>query len=119
LIYIDGQLSKEVYPSLFAHAPSHRTNFLPIKEHDLELHTLEKLHTILLQFRNLSNSPETFQLNLSTSKNFMVRGATTEGKLTTIKLDGQNSVILEILPNDLREGMELDGLDVTKLQRKE
>lgn len=115
----NGQLAKEVYPSLYAHAPSHRSNLLPIKEHDLELHTLEKLHTVLLQFRNLSNSPETFQLDLSTSKNVLVRGATTEGKLTTIKLDGQNSVILEVLPNDLREGMELNGLDVTKLQRKE
>ena len=57
MIHIDGQLGKEVYPSLFDQAPSHRTNILAIKEHDLELHTLEKLHTILLQFRNLSNSP--------------------------------------------------------------
>jgi hypothetical protein len=69
--------------------------------------TFNKLNTTLLCFRNLINSIQTFDLDFSTSKNILIRGGKVNDQQTRIRIDGQQAVVIELLPLHIREGIIL------------
>lgn len=96
----------EVYPSFFDRRIP-KEDIIVLSEHNLEVRTYNKLNTTLLSFRNLINSIQTFDIDFARSTNILIRGGSVNGQRTRVRIDGQQAVVIEILPKRIREGMQL------------
>ena len=83
------------------------------------MRTFDKLNSVLMSFRNLINSVQAFEVDFSSSKNLLIRGGAVKGQKVRLELEGQQMVVLELLPNRMREGLLLENFDITKIDKRE
>ena len=84
----------------------------------MEVRTFDKRSSTLIQFRNHLNSAQSFEIDFSRSKNMLIRGnCQTKGSKCTVDIEGQESVVIEMMPNDLRDQMQLESFDIAKLDK--
>lgn len=108
----------EVYPAFFDRRIP-KEDITVLSEHNLEVRTYNKLNTTLLSFRNLINSTQTFDLDFAKSANLLLRGGTATGQRTRIRIEGQQAVVVELLPRRIREGLSLENFDITKVEKND
>ncbi len=78
-------MTSEVYKDLFDRKlPKENINVL--NEHNLEVRMFDKLNTILLSFKNLIHSSQSFEIDFSKTKNIIVRGGKVSSQKTTITI---------------------------------
>jgi len=52
----------------------------------MELHTYEKLHSVILMFKNMSNNQQSYQIDFSKSSNVLIRGNEVKDKICIIRM---------------------------------
>ena len=107
----------EVYKPFFERRiPKENITFLG--EHNVEVRTYDKRNSTLIQFRNVINSTQSFEIDFGRSKNLNMRGGgQIKGNKCEIDIEGQDSVVIELAPRDLREPMILENFDIAKLEK--
>lgn len=52
----------------------------------MELYTYEKLRSVLLMFKNMSNYHQIYQIDFSKTKNVLIRGREVDDKICVIRI---------------------------------
>ena len=76
----------------------------------------DKEKTTLIMFHNIASSRSTFQIDFNSSENIMIRADNVKGSLVTIRLEGEERQIIEVLPKNLRKPMVLNSFDISRLE---
>lgn len=57
-------------------------------------------------------------MDFSSSKNIFIRGGTVKDVKTTIVVEGEDLTVIEVVPLNIRLGMQVEPFKITKLDRQ-
>ena len=107
----------EVYkPTFERRIPKEDTFFLG--EHNVEVKFQNRKISTIIQFKNTLNSAQNLEIDFSASKNFKILGnCEVQKNKCNIEIQGIDSVIIELVPKDIKQPMDLKDFNVSRINK--